>query len=128
MIKKIQSKNAPKAIGPYSQAVRAGNFIFVSGQLPINSKTNELVGNEIKAQTKQVLENIKAILEEAGASLEHVVKCEIFMQNLGDFAEMNKIYSEYFTKEPLPARYCVEVSKLPKGALIEIACTAFLPK
>lgn len=128
MIKKIESKNAPKAIGPYSQAIKAGNFIFVSGQIPLNPKTNELVENEINAQTKRVLDNIKAILKEAGASLEHVVKVEIFLQNLDDFAEINKVYSEYFAKEPLPARYCVEVSKIPKGALIEMACTAFLPK
>lgn len=120
----ISTTNAPGAIGPYSQAIKKGNLIFVSGQLPVNPQTNEMP-EDIKEQAKQSLENIKEILETAGASLESVVKSTVFLKDLSNFAQVNEVYGEYFT-ESYPARCCVEVSKLPKDAGVEIEVVAIL--
>ncbi|MFA6409798.1 MAG: RidA family protein [Gammaproteobacteria bacterium] len=119
-IEKIQTKNAPEAIGPYSQAIKVGNLLFVSGQIPLDPKTGTLVLGGVKEQTKQVLENLKAIVLAAGFSLDQVVKCSCFLKSLNDFSDFNSIYSEYFAKI-LPARECVEVSRLPRDVLVEIS-------
>ena len=119
MKKVISTAEAPKAIGPYSQAIEAGGFIFVSGQIPLIPATGEIVEGSVEVQTARVLENLKAILEAAGASLEDVVKTTVYITNMDDFAKVNGIYGQYFQENP-PARVCVEVSKLPKGALVEI--------
>lgn len=115
----INSNKAPKAIGPYSQAVEKGNMVFVSGQLPIDVKTGEFMGNDITSQTMQSLENIKHILTEADVSMNDIVKTTILLENIDHFAKANEIYEKYF-EAPFPARATYEVSKLPKGALIEI--------
>ena len=119
MKKVISTANAPQAIGPYSQAIEAGGFVFVSGQIPLIPATGELVEGSVEVQTARVLENLKAILEAAGSSLESVVKTTVYITNMDDFAKVNGIYGQYFQENP-PARVCVEVSKLPKGALVEI--------
>ncbi|MCR5030228.1 MAG: RidA family protein [Selenomonadaceae bacterium] len=119
MKKVISTTNAPKAIGPYSQAIEAGGFIFVSGQIPLIPATGEIVEGSVEVQTARVLENLKAILDAAGSSLENVVKTTVYITNMDDFAKVNGIYGQYFQENP-PARVCVEVSKLPKGALVEI--------
>ena len=119
MKKVISTAEAPQAIGPYSQAIEAGGFVFVSGQIPLIPATGELVDGSVEVQTARVLENLKAILEAAGASLEDVVKTTVYITNMDDFAKVNGIYGQYFQENP-PARVCVEVSKLPKGALVEI--------
>lgn len=126
-IQKVETELAPKAIGPYSQAVISGNLIFVSGQIPIDPKTGQLVENTITAQTKRVLKNIEEILAEAGITLTNVLKCEIFLQDLNDFNDMNAVYSEFFCFPIKPARQTIQVAKLPLNALIEIACVAALP-
>ena len=120
----IFTEKAPKAIGPYSQAQKVGDLLFTSGQIPLNPSTGELV-TEIKAATKQSLENIKAILEAAGTSLENVVKTVVYIKNMNDFGDVNEVYSEYF-KENAPARSCVEVARLPKDALVEIEAIAIM--
>lgn len=120
----INTQGAPGAIGPYSQAVRAGHFVYTSGQLPINPKSGELI-NDIKEATAQCLENAKAILEEAGTSLEKVVKTLVFLSDMNDFAAMNEVYAEYFTANA-PARSCVQVAKLPKDAKVEIEVVALI--
>ena len=119
MKKVISTAAAPQAIGPYSQAIEAGGFVFVSGQIPLIPATGELVEGSVEVQTARVLENLKAILEAAGSSLESVVKTTVYITNMDDFAKVNGIYGQYFQENP-PARVCVEVSKLPKGALVEI--------
>jgi len=124
-LEKVSTKNAPAAVGPYSQAMKAGDFVYVSGQLPMNPKTGEMVTGSIKDQTKQSLENAKAILEEAGTSLQNVVKTTVFLQNMNDFADMNAVYAEFFTDHK-PARAAIEVAKLPLGADIEIQMVAYL--
>ncbi len=118
----INTKNAPGAIGPYSQGIIVGDFVYTSGQLPINPVTGVLE-TDIKVATKQSMENVKAILEEAGTSLENVVKTSIFLKDLNDFAAVNEVYGTYFTENP-PARSCVQVAKLPKDAVIEIEVIA----
>ncbi|MBS6864979.1 MAG: RidA family protein [Oscillospiraceae bacterium] len=123
MSKKIQTPNAPAAIGPYSQAVQAGGTIYVSGQLPINPATGEFAGADIRAQARQSLENIKAILAAAGTDMAHVVKTTVLLQDMADFAAMNEVYAEYFS-EPYPARAAFQVAKLPKDALVEIEAVA----
>lgn len=123
----ISSKNAPVAIGPYSQAIKVGNFIFCSGQIAINPKTGSLEGESIEEQTRQVFENLKQVLREAGGSLDSVVKTTVYLANMNDFPTMNEIYAKYF-KKPYPARATVEVVKLPKNALIEIDCIAYISK
>jgi 2-iminobutanoate/2-iminopropanoate deaminase len=118
------SDKAPKALGPYSQAVRAGNFIFTSGQLGLDPQTNDLVDG-IEAQTRQVWRNLAAVLEAAGTSLNRVVKTTVFMQDLGEFAKMNAVYAEFFPQNP-PARSTVQVAALPRGGKVEIECVALI--
>jgi len=118
----ISTKNAPSAIGPYSQGIKVGDMVFTSGQIPVNPATGEIV-TEIKAATKQSLENVKAILEEAGSSLDKVVKVVVFIKDMNDFAAVNEVYGEYFSDNK-PARSCVEVARLPKDCLIEIEAIA----
>ena len=121
--KVISTKKAPAAIGPYSQAIQVGNLVYTSGQIPINPSTGAFVEGGIKEQTRQSLTNVKAILEEAGLSMSNVVKTTVFMADMGDFAEMNAVYAEFFS-EPYPARSAVAVKTLPKGALVEIEVVA----
>jgi len=122
----IKTDKAPQAIGPYSQGVKVekGGLIFVSGQIPISPESGELISGSIGDETRQVLKNLKAILEEAGSGLDKVVKTCVFLKNMDDFAEMNQVYSEFFQKDP-PARSTVEVSRLPKGVRIEVEATAY---
>lgn len=120
----INTKKAPKAVGPYSQAVKVGNFLFTSGQIPLVPQTGELISSDIKQATERCLENIKAILEEGGSSLENVVKTTVYVKNMSDFADVNEVYAKYFSKD-MPARSCVEV-KLPKDALVEIEVIALV--
>ncbi len=115
----VQTEMAPKAIGPYVQAVKANGMVYTAGQIPIDPKTGEVVSGGIAAQTRQVLENLKAVLEAGGSSLEKVVKATVFLRNMSDFAAMNEIYAEYLGKVK-PARSTVAVSELPRGALVEI--------
>ena len=115
----IASDGAPKAIGPYSQAVRANGFVFVSGQIPLNPKTQQLVSGGIAEQTERVLENLKAILEASGSSLTHVVRATVFLADMNEFAAMNEIYGRYFSAQP-PARSTVQVSRLPRDVRVEI--------
>jgi len=122
-MKVISTKKVPVAIGPYSQAIQVGNLIYTSGQLPINPATGVFVDGGIKEQTRQSLTNVKAILEETGVSMCNVVKTTVFMANMGDFGDMNGVYSEFFS-EPYPARSAVAVKTLPKGALVEIEVVA----
>jgi len=119
----IKTNKAPQAIGPYSQAVRAGGLVFLSGQLPLKPESGEIVGDNIKAQTQQVLENMQAVLVAAKSSLNQVVKVGVFLKNMNDFAAMNEIYAKYFG-ESVPARVTVEVARLPKDVLVEIDAVA----
>lgn len=119
----IKTEQAPQAIGPYSQAIKAGNFLFTSGQIAINPQTGELVAGGIEVQIKQVMENVKHILAAAGLNFSHVVKTTVFLTNMADFAVVNRVYGEYFGNNP-PARSCVAVAALPKGALVEIEVVA----
>lgn len=114
----IHTANAPAAVGPYSQAMDCGEFVFCSGQIPLVPETGLMVGGGIEEQTRQIFSNIKAVLAAAGLDLSHVVKTTVFMTDLSQFAVFNAIYAEYFPENP-PARSCVEVSALPKGALVE---------
>jgi 2-iminobutanoate/2-iminopropanoate deaminase len=123
----ITTENAPAAIGAYSQAILSDDIIFTSGQLPIDPKTGEMVENDIKKQTKQSLDNLKFILNEADSDCNNILKTTIFLSDLNNFSEVNKIYSEYFDGAP-PARSCIEVSKLPKNSLIEIEAIAKIRK
>jgi len=116
----ISTKNAPNVVGPYSQAIRYGNMLFVSGQIPIDPKTDEIVTGDIEAQTSMVLDNLKAIIEASGMALENVLKCTCFLKDMEDFTKFNSVYSSYFG-EILPARECVEVSRLPKDVLVEVS-------
>lgn len=120
---RVHSKNAPEAIGPYSQAVCADDLVFVSGQIPFTA-SGELVGESVEEQTTQVLENIRAILHEAGCDLENVVKATVYLASMEDFAAVNEIYAGYFSGDIKPARACVEVSRLPKGVAVEIDAIA----
>jgi 2-iminobutanoate/2-iminopropanoate deaminase len=119
----ISTENAPKAIGPYSQGISIDNLIFTSGQIPIDPATGELV-TDIKEATKRSMLNVKAILEQAGSSLENIIKATIFLKNIDDFGSVNEVYGEFFKENP-PARSCVEISRLPKDAVIEIEVIAF---
>ncbi len=121
----IQTEKAPKAIGPYSQAIRAGNFLFLSGQIPLDPKTGELVKGDIGRQTQQVLENIKGVLESQKLGMEDVVKVTIFLKNIGDFSRVNEVYGTYFPSSP-PARSTVGVATLPRDADIEIEAIALI--
>lgn len=123
MVKTLHTDKAPAAVGPYSQATEVNGFIFTSGQIPLIPETGELVSDDIKKATARSLDNIKAILEEAGSSMEKVLKVNIYLDDVNDFAAVNEVYAEYFT-EHKPARSCVEVANLPKKALIEIEAIA----
>ena len=119
----VATKNAPAAIGPYSQGIKAGKTIYVSGQIPIDPATGEFAGQDIETQTRQSLTNIKNILKEAGADMSDVVKTTVLLKDIADFAAMNKVYAEFFTK-PYPARAAFQVAAIPKGALVEIEAVA----
>ena len=116
----ISTEKAPAAIGPYSQAVRYDNLLFLSGQIPLDPRSGEIVEGNIEVQTRKVLDNLKAILEAGGMELQHVLKCTCFLKNMEDFPAFNSVYSEYFS-DILPARETVEVSRLPKDVLVEIS-------
>ena len=121
----IHTDNAPAAIGPYSQAIAAGNTVYVSGQLPVDPATGAFAGPDITAQTRQSLTNLKNILRTAGADMHNVVKVTVYLQNMGDFAAMNEVYAQFFSA-PYPARAAIEVARLPKDALVEIECVAVI--
>lgn len=121
--KTILTDSAPKAIGPYSQAVKNGSWIFISGCLPSDPVTGELIGGDIRTQTQRVLQNMQEILKAAKTDFKHVIKTTVFLTNLSDFADMNEVYSKFF-QEPFPARSTVQVSALPKGALVGIEAIA----
>ena len=123
MNQSIHTDKAPAAIGPYSQAVKAGNTVYVSGQLPIDPATGQFAGTDIAAQTRQSLTNIRNILAAAGADMSHVVKTTVLLADIGDFAAMNEVYAEFFS-EPYPARAAFQVAAVPKGALVEIEAVA----
>lgn len=122
----ISTEKAPSAIGPYSQAIQVGKMIYTSGQLPVDPATGSFPEGGIKEQTRQSLLNVKAILEEAGASMENVVKTTVFLADMSDFADMNAVYAEFFS-QPYPARSAVAVKTLPKGASVEIEVVAIMP-
>lgn len=115
----IATEKGPKAIGPYSQAIRANGFIYTAGQIPFDPATGQLIEGDVAAQTGRVMENLKAIVEAAGSSLDKTVKATVFLKDMGDFAAMNEVYGRYFTKNP-PARSTVEVSRLPRDVRVEI--------
>lgn len=121
----VSTDKAPKAIGPYSQAVRAGNLLFVSGQVPIDPATGALIEGDIAAQTDRVMRNLSAILEAAGASMDHVVRCTVYLADMNDFAAMNEVYGGYFS-QPAPARATIQAVRLPKDARVEIDVIASL--
>jgi len=123
-MKTISTTSAPQAIGPYSQAIQVGQFIYTSGQIPLNPATGTLVEGGIREQTQQSLSNIKAVLEAAGAKMSNVVKTTVFLADMNDFAAMNEVYATFFS-EPFPARSAVAVKTLPKGALVEIEVVAY---
>ena len=120
----IKSAKAPAAVGPYSQGTCYGDLIFTAGQIPLDPVTGEMVGTTVEEQARRVLQNLKAVLEEAGASFQTVLKATVFMVNLADFAEMNKVFTEFFG-DSLPARSTIQVAALPKGSLVEIEVVAF---
>jgi len=126
MKKIIITDNAPKPIGPYNQAVIAGNYLFISGQIALNPQNGELVTDEISKETNQVMENLNAILSEASLTFENVVKTTIFLSNMNDFSSVNKIYGSYLNNSTAPARETVQVSKLPLGVNVEISMIAVL--
>lgn len=124
IVKKIETEKAPAAIGPYSQAVEAGGFLFISGQIPLDPRTGKLAEATIEAQTRQVLANLEAILHAAGLSWKDIVKTEVFMKDLQQFKEMNALYAEKFSHVIKPARQTIQAARLPMDALIEISCVA----
>jgi 2-iminobutanoate/2-iminopropanoate deaminase len=121
----VSSEQAPRAIGPYSQAVRAGDFLFLSGQIPLDPATGQLVPGDVAAQTRQVLDNLRAILGASGRSLDAVVRTTIYLADLADFAVVNEVYGGYFA-DPAPARATVQVARLPRDARVEIDAVAYL--
>ncbi len=123
MFEAVKSENAPKAIGPYSPAVKIGDFIYLSGQIPVDPLTGDVVSGGIPQQTHQVFQNIISLLEEVGLNTEHIVKTTVFLTDMKNFGAMNEVYATYFD-EPFPARSCVEVGALPKGVDVEIECIA----
>ena len=125
MKKVIATSEAPKAVGPYSQAVAVGNFLFAAGQIPLDPATGELIAGDISAQTDRVLQNVAGVLRANGMTFANVVKSTVFMVDLGNFAAMNAVYSQYFS-EPFPARSTIQVAGLPKGAQVEIEVVATL--
>ena len=125
MIETVATDRGPKAIGPYSQAVRANGFVFLSGQIPLDPKTQQVVEGDVAVQTERVMENLKGVVEAAGSSLHHVVKATVFLADMNDFAAMNEVYARYFTANA-PARSTVEVARLPKNVRIEIDLIALI--
>lgn len=125
MKQEVKTDKAPGVIGPYSQAVKAGGMVFVSGQIPLDPESGELVSGDIQAATRQVLENLQAILQEAGCGLDQVVKVTVFLQDMADFQQVNEVYGEFFQQNP-PARACIQVAGLPKGASVEMEAMALL--
>ncbi|HLH40904.1 MAG TPA: RidA family protein [Bryobacteraceae bacterium] len=123
MTRTISTANAPKAIGPYSQAVISNGFAFLSGQIPLDPSSGEVIEGDVAAQTERVLENLKAVLEASGSSLQNVVKTTVFLKDMGDFSKMNEVYARYFGQNS-PARSTVEVARLPRGVRVEIDCIA----
>jgi 2-iminobutanoate/2-iminopropanoate deaminase len=121
----VLTDKGPKPIGPYSQAVKSNGFLFASGQVALDPRTNEFIGGDIRQQTERTMENIKAVVEAAGSNLHHVVKSTVFLKDMNDFAAMNEAYGKYFTAAP-PARSTVQVARLPKDALVEIEVIAAL--
>ncbi|MCR1973647.1 RidA family protein [Clostridium sporogenes] len=121
----ISTKKAPAALGAYSQAIKIGDLLFTSGQIPLDPATGELIADDITKATERSMENLKAVLEEAGTSFEKVVKTVIFLKDMNDFAAVNEVYAKYFKENP-PARSCVQVGKLPKDALVEIELVAMI--
>lgn len=121
----INTVKAPAAIGPYSQAIKVGNFVFTSGQIPLNPATGELITSDIRSEARQCLENVKAILEEAGTNLNNVIKATVFIKDMNQFSQINEVYGEYFAQDK-PARSCVEVARLPKDVNIEIEVVALV--
>ncbi len=119
----VYTDQAPQPVGPYSQAIAAGGSVFTAGQVGLVPGTTELAGGDVASQTRQALENLKAVLDAAGSGLDQVVKTTVFLKDIGDFAAMNEVYAEYFTDDP-PARSAVEVARLPLDALVEIECVA----
>ena len=125
--KVIRTNQAPAPVGPYNQAIAtSGQMLFVAGQVPLDPQSGKVVGEDITAQTQQVMTNIEAILTEAGASWDNVVKTSVFLTDLANFSPMNQVYAEYFAEDTAPARACVEVSRLPKDVLVEIECIAVI--
>jgi 2-iminobutanoate/2-iminopropanoate deaminase len=121
----VTTSEAPAAIGPYSQAIKAGGLVFTSGQIPLDPETGQLIQGDVSAQTERVLRNVAAILAAADSGMERVVKTTVFLKNLGDFAAMNEVYARHFTSTP-PARSTVEVARLPRDVLVEIDVVALL--
>ncbi len=119
----VSTDRAPAAIGPYSQAIMIDGWLHCSGQIPLDPKSGAMIGDDVRAQTRQVLENLQAVLRAAGCTLDDVVKANVYLVDLGEFQAMNEVYAEYFQSRP-PARACVQVAALPKGALVEIDCVA----
>lgn len=124
MLEKIATANAPKAIGPYSQAIKVGNILYTSGQIPLDPVSGDIVGNNITEQTEQVMKNLSAVLAAAGTSFDNAVKTTCFIADMADFADFNAVYSKYITSAP--ARSCVAVKTLPKGALVEVEVIAVI--
>ena len=125
MRRAVSSDGAPKAIGPYSQAVQAGDFLFLSGQIPLDPVTGQMAGPDVRAQAHQVMRNLDAVLRAAGASLARVVRTTIYLADMGDFAAVNEVYGGYF-EEPAPARATVQAARLPRDARVEIDAVAYL--
>ena len=123
-IRVVLSKDAPAPVGPYSQAIIAGDFVFAAGQIPLDPATGKLVEGDIEVQAERVIQNIRAVLAEAGTSLAKVVKATVFLVDLADFPRMNAVYARHFTSDPTPARSTIQVAKLPAGASIEIEVVA----
>lgn len=124
-IKKIETNEAPGAVGPYSQGTQVDGFIFISGQLPVDPRTGQQVEKDIKVQTDRVIENIRAVLKAAGLDLSQVVRCDVFLKDMNDFKEMNEVYASKFATNPKPARQAIQVGRLPLDAMVEISCIAY---
>ncbi len=122
----VSTPDAPEAIGPYSQAIRTGSLLFCSGQIPLDPSTGEVVKEDVEGQTRRCLENLVAVCEAAGASLADAVRCTVYLTDIGAFTDVNEVYAEFFGAEP-PARVCIAVSELPKGAQVEIDAVVALP-
>jgi 2-iminobutanoate/2-iminopropanoate deaminase len=124
-MKKTETKEAPGAVGPYSQGIETERFLYVSGQLPVDPKTGQMVEMAIKVQTDRVIENLRAVLRAAGSDLSQVVRCDVFLADMNDFKDMNEVYASKFVTDPKPARQAVQVARLPLDAMVEISCIAY---